>query len=67
MLTGTGNLTPLAATRPTTKKPLTNQQKLTAALKACKTKHNKHKRTTCEKQAHKHYPTNPTIKKATKR
>jgi hypothetical protein len=38
-------------------KPLTNQQKLTKALKACKKTKNKAKRTACEKQAHKKYPT----------
>jgi hypothetical protein len=54
-LTGTGNLTPPPATPPPPK--LTNAQLLAKALKACKTKHNKHKRTTCETQAHRHYPT----------
>jgi hypothetical protein len=42
-------------------KTLTNTQKLANALKACKKDKNKHKRATCEKQAHKHY--GPTAKK----
>jgi hypothetical protein len=68
-LTGTGNLTtpPLLPTPSTPKTTLTNRQKLAAALKACKTKHNEHQRTTCEKHAHKHHPTKPITKKAAKR
>lgn len=54
-LTGNGNL-PAPRTTPTpppaAHKPTT---KLAAALKACRTKHNKHKRTACETQAHKRY------------
>ena len=38
-------------------KPLTNAEKLSKALKGCRKKHNKHKRATCEKQAHKKYAT----------
>ncbi len=34
---------------------LTNAQKLAKALKACRKDHNKHRRSTCEKQAHKRY------------
>jgi phosphodiesterase/alkaline phosphatase D-like protein len=36
-------------------KPLTNHEKLVKALKACKKDKNKHKRNTCEKQAHQKY------------
>jgi Tol biopolymer transport system component len=36
-------------------KPLTIAQKLTKALKACRSKHNKHKRLACEKEAGKRY------------
>jgi hypothetical protein len=42
---------------------LTNQQKLTKALKACRKTKNKHKRQTCEKQAHHKYPTKHTTHK----
>jgi hypothetical protein len=47
--TGAGNPTP-SPIKPASK-PLTRAQKLAKALKACRTKHNKHRRTTCEKQA----------------
>jgi hypothetical protein len=47
--TGAGNPTP-PPVKPAAK-PLTRAQKLARALKACRTKHNKHKRTVCEKQA----------------
>ncbi len=57
-LNGTGNLpSPPPATPPPPPKKPSNAQLLAKALKACRTKHNKHKRTTCETQAHKHYPT----------
>ena len=36
-------------------KPLTRAQKLARALKACRSKHNKQKRSTCEKSARKKY------------
>jgi hypothetical protein len=49
---GEGNVTPPP---PSAAKPLTNAQKLAKALKACRTKHNKHKRAACEKQARKKY------------
>jgi DNA-binding beta-propeller fold protein YncE len=39
----------------TTTKPLTNAQKLANALKACRTKKNKHKRAVCERAARKKY------------
>jgi hypothetical protein len=51
---GPGNLTPPAPTA-VKPKPLTNAQKLAKALKACRSKHDRHKRTTCEKQARKRY------------
>ena len=38
---------------PSTTRPLTNKQKLAKALTACRKKHNKRKRTACEKHAHK--------------
>jgi hypothetical protein len=44
--------TPPAHPRP---KPLTQAQKLTKALKACKAKHNKRKRSACERRARKTY------------
>jgi hypothetical protein len=49
--------TPITITGCTTKKTKTktNAEKLAAALKACKKDKNKHKRTTCEKHAHKTY------------
>jgi hypothetical protein len=51
-----GNLTPPSRTSPAPKpKPLTNAQKLAKALKACRVKHNRHKRTACEKQAKRKY------------
>lgn len=40
---------------PVKPKSLTNAQKLAKALKACRTKHNKHERLACEQQAHKRY------------
>jgi hypothetical protein len=43
--------------------PLTPAQKLAAALKKCRTKHNKHKRQACEAQAHKHNPVKTATKK----
>jgi hypothetical protein len=40
---------------PEAPKPLTNKQKLAAALKACAKKHNKAKHATCQRQAHRRY------------
>lgn len=40
----------------TTHKTLTNAQKLANALRVCHAKHNREKRITCEKRAHKRYP-----------
>jgi hypothetical protein len=37
------------------RKPLTNRQKLAAALKACAKRHSRAKRAACERQAHKRY------------
>jgi hypothetical protein len=62
-----GNLAP-PVSGPATKtkaKPLTWAQKLTKALKACRTKHNKHKRKVCEAQAHKRYRSAHKAKRAT--
>jgi Tol biopolymer transport system component len=62
---GLGNLTPPPATTP---KPTTaaqiRAQKLAKALKACRTKHDRHKRTACERRARKRY--GPTKSKAHK-
>jgi DNA-binding beta-propeller fold protein YncE len=56
LLSGPGNLTPPT---PPVSKPKTAAQvraeQLTKALKACRTKRNRHKRTVCEHQAHKRY------------
>jgi hypothetical protein len=46
-------------------KKLTNAEKLTKALKECRAKRNKHKRTACERAARKHYPVK--AKKSTRR
>ncbi len=48
---GAGN----AMNRIVPKVKMTNAQKLTEALKACKAKHKRHQRKTCEAQAHKRY------------
>jgi NHL repeat len=60
---GLGNLAPPPTTKP---KTLTNAQKLAKALSSCraKYKHSKRRRATCEKQAHKKYPTKTTASKA---
>jgi hypothetical protein len=50
---GVGNLTPPPAAK--VKATLTRGQKLANALKACRRKHNKHKRVVCERQARKRY------------
>jgi hypothetical protein len=49
---GTGNLAPPPATPV---RPLTSAQKLARALKACHTKHNRHKRAACERLARRKY------------
>lgn len=51
-LSRSGNLTPQP---PPVAKPLTNAQKLTKALKACRKQKIRRKRRSCEKQAHKRY------------
>ena len=54
--TGEGNMSPTPASKVGQKiKPLTRAQKLATALKACKRKRGRAKRTTCQKQAHKRY------------
>jgi hypothetical protein len=53
---GPRNLTPPTPVSPAKPKTLTKAQLLAKALKACRKKHNKHKRLSCEKQAHKRYP-----------
>jgi hypothetical protein len=50
---GAGNL--LAPSSPPAPKSLTRAQKLTRALKACRTKHDRHRRAACEHQARKRY------------
>ena len=53
---GPGNATPTpAATSPAKPKPLTRTQLLARALKSCRTKHNRAKRTQCERAARKAY------------
>jgi hypothetical protein len=49
---GAGNLAPPTPAKP---KPLTRAQKLAKALKACHSKHDRHKRAACERQARKRY------------
>jgi len=53
---------PAAGGKPKTAEQL-RIEKLARALKACRAKHNKRKRATCEKQARKHYA-KPSAKKA---
>jgi hypothetical protein len=52
-----GNYPPPVPVKPsiTGPKPLTNAQKLARALKVCRRKHDKRKRTSCERQARRHY------------
>ena len=57
MLVGTSD----AVAKATTSKSLTQAQKLSKALKACK-KQPKHKRAACVKQAKKRYATHPAVK-----
>jgi hypothetical protein len=58
-----GNLAPPVAKPVVKPKPLTRAQQLAKALKACRAKHNKHRRAVCESQAHKRYGP-PRAKKA---
>jgi hypothetical protein len=53
---GPGNLTPPTPVSPAKPKTPTRAQLLAKALKACRKKHNPHKRLACQKQAHKRYP-----------
>lgn len=57
MFSGAGNLAPVAPGSPVKSpvKVLTQTQKLAKALKACRAKHDKHRRTLCERQASKKY------------
>jgi hypothetical protein len=50
-----GNLAPPVSKLVVKPKPLTRAQQLAKALKACRAKHNKHRRAVCESQAHKRY------------
>ena len=52
---GAGNLSPPVSKPAVRPRSLTRAQKLARALKACRTRHNKRKRATCEKQARKQY------------
>ena len=70
-LSGKGGVLPTIETKPgpTTRKPLTRAQKLTKALKSCRTKYKqkskKGKRIACEKQAKKKYgPIKPSATKS---
>ncbi len=70
-LSGKGGVLPTIETKPgpTTTKPLTRAQKLTKALKSCRTKYKQKskesKRTACEKQAKKKYgPIKPSATKS---
>ncbi len=63
--TGAGNLAPPPPAPPVKPKPLTRAQKLAKALKACRTKHNRHKRAVCEKQARKQFGTAARVGKST--
>jgi hypothetical protein len=60
---GSGNLAP-AASKPAAKRSLTSAQKLAKALKSCRAKRNKHRRSVCEAQARKRY--GPRLKKSAK-
>ncbi len=70
--TGQGNIPKQEAlgsttTKPAAKpKPLSHAQELAKALKACRKDKHKRKRVTCEKQAHKRYPTKAKAKKQAK-
>ncbi|HEV7529366.1 MAG TPA: hypothetical protein VGO29_10775 [Solirubrobacteraceae bacterium] len=61
---GQGNLAPPTAASPTsTAKALTRAQKLAKALKACRAKHNKRSRASCERQARKRYGSSARARK----
>ena len=65
-LTGLGNLTPIGSgARKSEPKLLTRAQQLAKALKACRSKRDKHKRATCERVARKRYsPAKSNARKA---
>ncbi len=54
---GTGNVVVSPSAPGVKSRSLTNAQKLAAALNTCRKKKNKRKRTACERQARKRYPT----------
>jgi hypothetical protein len=60
---GQGNLEPTVS-KTVAVKSLTSAQKLAKALKSCRAKRNKHKRSVCEAQAHRKY--GPQLKKSAK-
>jgi hypothetical protein len=62
-ISGQGNLEP-AVSKPAAVRSLTSAQKLAKALKSCRAKRNKHKRSVCEAQARKKY--GPQLKKSAK-
>jgi hypothetical protein len=57
-ISGSGNLEP-AVSKPAATRSLTSAQKLAKALKSCRAKRNKHKRSVCEAQARKRYGPRP--------
>jgi hypothetical protein len=59
-ISGQGNLEP-AVSKPAAVRSFTGAQKLAKALKSCRAKRNKHKRSVCEAQARKRY--GPRLKK----
>jgi hypothetical protein len=59
-ISGSGNLEP-AVSKPAATRSLTSAQKLAKALKSCRAKRNKHRRSVCEAQARKRY--GPRLKK----
>jgi hypothetical protein len=63
--TGPGNLSPPPPAPPVRPKPLTRAQQLAKALKACRTKHVRHRRVLCERKARKRYgPARPAKRSA---
>jgi hypothetical protein len=67
--TGLGNLTPEPPKPPAKPKPLTQKQKLTKALTACRSKyrHSKSRRAKCERHARKAYAAEISARKAGRR
>ena len=60
---GPGNPAPPPQSKPKTAEQV-RVERLTKALKACRTKRNKHKRATCERAAHKKYAKKATAKRS---